>query len=228
MVVDWPHLATTDARQIESWWKQRPTAGVGIATGGGMFVVDIDVQHAGDEALHQLEMEHGELPETWRCQTASGGTHAYFRCADSVRNRVGVWPGIDVRGDGGYVVAPPTTLEGGRSYAWESEYAPHEVQLAPAPSWLLDRVVRSDVANCARPTDEWVELLREGAPEGARNEAIARLTGYLLRRRPAPGAVLELIRAWNESRCRPPLSDAEVLRTVDSVARLEAVRREQR
>jgi hypothetical protein len=228
LVSEWPRLATTDTRQIGSWWKQCSDAGVGIATGNGLFVLDVDAHHAGDEALRGLEIEHGELPETWRCQTASGGMHAYFRCADSVRNRVHIWPGIDVRGDGGYVVAPPTVLEDGRSYAWESEHAPHEVELASAPSWLLESVVRSDAANCARPTDEWVDLLSNGAAEGTRNEAIARLAGHLLRRRPAARAVLEILRAWNESRCHPPLSDEEVLRTVDSVARLEANRRTQR
>jgi hypothetical protein len=60
--------------------------------------------------------------------------------------------------------------------------------------------------------------------EGARNDSLARLTGYLLRRRPAPHVVLELVRAVNQARCTPPLSDEEVVRTVDSIARREAGR----
>ena len=77
----------------------------------------------------------------------------------------------------------------------------------------------------ARPVDEWARLVRAGVDMGGRNDAVARLAGYLLRRRPAPRVVLELLRAWSESRCRPPLGERELVATVDSIARREMRRR---
>lgn len=224
---DWPRRASTDPVTIAVWFRQWPDAGIAIATGdaSGVVVVDVDPRHGGDESLHELEREHGEIPATWRCLTAGAGLHLYFRHPGGrVGNAVGLWPGIDLRGDGGYVVAPPTVLDGGRAYAWEIGYGPHEVPLADPPAWLLERIRRPATGADARPTEEWAALVRGPIVAGSRNDAVARLAGYLLRRRPAPRVVLELLRAWSESRCRPPLDDDEITRTVDSIARREAER----
>jgi hypothetical protein len=97
--------------------------------------------------------------------------------------------------------------------------------LAPVPSWLLEQLRHDRDGREARPADEWATLVRDGTAEGQRNDAVARLAGYLLRRRPAPRVVLELLRAWSESRCRPSLGDDEIIATVDSIARREAARR---
>jgi hypothetical protein len=255
---EWQHRATTDAGTIEGWFREWPDAGVGIVTGAGsgVFVVDVDPRHGGDDSVDDLIAKHGELPETWIVHTANGGRHLYIRHPGGhVGNRTGLWPGVDLRGDGGYVVAPPTVLDGLRAhggdgdgdgdggdahggdggddrggvgrriYVWEVGYGPHEVALAAAPEWLLDRIGDRDEMHAATPPDEWAALVRNGAGEGGRNQAVARLAGYLLRRRPAPRVVLELLRAWSESRCRPPLSEEEVIRTVESIARREMERR---
>jgi hypothetical protein len=182
------------------------------------------VRHGGDISLCAVEAEHGELPETWRCLTAGGGVHIYFRAPGQVRNRVGVFPGVDIRGDGGYVVAPPTVLEGGRSYVWESEHSPREVALAEAPAWLLGLLAVDNGKASPRPPDEWAALVAKGAAEGGRNDTVARLAGYLMRHLP-PRVVLELLRAFNASRCRPPLPDGEVVQVVESIAGREAARR---
>jgi hypothetical protein len=233
-VAAWGEVATAVADRIDELFEGYPHAGIGIATGGGLFVVDIDPRHGGDIRLHELEGAYGELPETWRVRTPSGGSHFYFRADVPIRNKVDAndWNGIDIRGDGGYVVAPSTVLvphagcdHGGGQYVWMAESAPHEIALADAPPWLLAALSDERPAGEARPADEWAALVSDGAPEGSRNDSVARLAGYLLRRRPAPRVVLELIRAWNESRCRPPLSEDEILRTVDSICRAEAERR---
>ena len=94
---------------IAEWWSRWPDAGVAIATyaDSGVIVLDVDPRHGGDDSLAALEHQYGELPPTWRCLTAGGGLHAYLRHPGGhVGNRVGLWPGLDVRGDGGYVVAP--------------------------------------------------------------------------------------------------------------------------
>jgi hypothetical protein len=224
-LLGWQRQATTDQATIGRWWKERPAAGVGIATGAesGVIALDVDPRNGGNESLERIQVEQGELPATWTAQTPSGGRHYYYRHPGGhVGNRVGIRPGLDLRGDGGFVVAPPTELDRDRGYIWETERAPTEIGLADPPSWLIERPAVSD--RQARPLDEWIALVRDGAREGYRNDAAAKLTGYLLRCRPAPRVVFELVRVWNERRCFPPLPEDEITRTVDSIARREAER----
>ncbi len=227
MLKKWQHRATTDRRVIGEWWSRWPGAGIGLATGAksGFVVIDLDPRHGSDESILDIERAYGKLPATWRCATGGGGTHLYFvHPGARMANRVGVWAGVDVRADGGYVVAPPTVLDGDRRYVWESEHGPREVELAQLPDWLrslLSEPQRAEGSNA----DHWAELVRNGADPGGRNDAVARLAGYLLRRRPAPRVVLELLHAWSGSRCRPPLDDEEISATVDSIARREMQRR---
>lgn len=130
--------ATTDERRIRAWWSRRPSANVGVSTGAasGLAVLDIDPDHGGDESLAALLAEHGDLPETLVARTGGGGRHLYFRHPGEgkrVRNSTGdLAPGLDVRGDGGYVVAPPSIHASGGSYEWTKKQAP-----AALPGWLL-------------------------------------------------------------------------------------------
>lgn len=126
MIEKWPQRATTDLVQIEQWWtKQFPSAGIGIATGtkSGVWVLDIDMKDGKDglESLAKLEAKHGQLPPTLTAKTPSGGYHLFFAMplGMSIRNdqNGSVGRGLDVRGDGGFVVAAPTTIEG-RAYEW--------------------------------------------------------------------------------------------------------------
>jgi Bifunctional DNA primase/polymerase, N-terminal len=104
--------ATTDPKRILAWWRHWPSANVAIATGrvSGIFVLDVDAHRGGDATLAELERQFGMLPATVRVQTPQGGAHYYFVMPRSgtVPCRSDVAPGIDVRGDGGYVLAPPS------------------------------------------------------------------------------------------------------------------------
>jgi hypothetical protein len=115
------HDATTDERCIRAWWRVCSDLNVGIATGGGLVVIDLDVSDDGEPVgeleLERLEAEYGALPETRTVQTASGGVHLYYGLPEGivVKNSASkVAPKIDIRGDGGYVVAPPSVVEDGR------------------------------------------------------------------------------------------------------------------
>ena len=103
--------ASSEPEIVASWFQQS-RLNLGIATGAvsGIIVLDIDPRHDGDETLATLEQEHGPLPPTWRFLTGGGGEHILFRHPGApVPNSAGkVGPGIDVRGDGGYIVAPPS------------------------------------------------------------------------------------------------------------------------
>jgi len=107
---NWPEAATADRETIRRWWIQNPHDNIGIATGskGGVFVLDVDIKSGGRETYETLRTRHG-FPETWQSITGSGGSHLYFRYPNfPVANAAGIYPGIDIRGDGGQVVAPPS------------------------------------------------------------------------------------------------------------------------
>jgi hypothetical protein len=217
--------ATTDPDAIKAWWQLLPEANIAIATGAasGVFVVDVDSLEA-ETTLRKLEAEHGVLPPTVEVITARG-RHVYFKSPESlVRNTAGrLAPGIDTRGEGGYVLAPPSLHPSGRRYAWSVDSAS---AFAAAPAWLLAKITTpANGGNGATPPSEWRELIK-GVTEGARDCTVARLTGYLLRRRIDPFVVLELVRTWNATRCAPPLPDTDVERIVGSIAGRELRRRQ--
>lgn len=123
--------ATTDTARIEKWWNKHPTHNVGLATGHLFDVIDIDTKDSdgkpdpsGVKSFMEL-MDSGDIPEVHGVAvTASGGMHLYVMPTGR-GNYAGVRPGIDYRGIGGYVVAPPSTLEGaGRSYTWLTNPSP--------------------------------------------------------------------------------------------------------
>jgi Bifunctional DNA primase/polymerase, N-terminal/Primase C terminal 1 (PriCT-1) len=217
--------ATTDIEQVSYWWRSRPDANIGLAT-GKIVVIDIDPRHGGDHALAELETKHCKLPPTWRVTTGGGGEHIYFRAPPRrapIRNSVGQpGPGIDVRGLGGYVLAPPSRHVSGQHYRWSCN--PEQMLLCMLPPWLTVLLDQPPNAK-AKPATEWRALVREQIAEGRRNDTIARLAGHLLRRHVDPHVVLELLLAWNASRCKPPLDRADVVRTVDSIAGKELRRR---
>jgi hypothetical protein len=217
--------ATLDVEQVSYWWRLRPDANIGLAT-STIAVIDIDPRHGGAGALAELEMKHCKLPPTWRGSTGGGGEHIYFRAPlrrAPVRNSVSkLGPGLDVRGLGGYVLAPPSRHISGQHYRWVS--GPEETPLCMLPPWLAALLDQPADAK-ARPATEWRALVRDEIAEGRRNDTIARLAGHLLRRYVDPHIVLELLLAWNAMRCKPPLDAADVSMTVNSIAGKELRRR---
>lgn len=145
---DWPDVATCDPVTVASWWRPEPEgiarewfprANIGIVTGrkSGIFVLDVDTYAGGSQTLGAYERRNGELPETRVHQTGRGGTHYIFTHPGfDVRNSAKkvLGPGLDVKGERGFIVAPPS----------ESSYGPyeinpaHDIVPAEAPGWLLD------------------------------------------------------------------------------------------
>lgn len=182
--------ATRDLDAVRALWQRWPGANIGIATGraSGVWVLDIDPRHGGAVALAALESEHGALPPTITASTPRGGTHYYWRWPDDgpeIRNSVArVGDGIDVLGEGGSVVAPPSVRALGGGYTWRCVGA----TLADAPGWLVAMTQptprrRQNVHMCTIHGDldmyvataaasELTEL--ETAPEGTRNHALNR------------------------------------------------------
>ncbi|WP_435656882.1 bifunctional DNA primase/polymerase [Brucella pituitosa] len=130
--------ATLNERIVREYWRRNPSAMIGVPTGApiGAWVLDIDPKHGGDETLAALEATHGALPATLTAETTSGGRHYFFRHRQGVRNRGALGSGVDVRGDGGYVIAAGSVPEVGLPYRWVSEQEPVD-----APDWLLELVL---------------------------------------------------------------------------------------
>ncbi|WP_421505562.1 bifunctional DNA primase/polymerase [Brucella pseudogrignonensis] len=130
--------ATLNERIVREYWRRNPSAMIGVPTGApiGAWVLDIDPKHGGDETLAALELAHGALPATLTAETTSGGRHYFFRHRQGVRNRGALGSGVDVRGDGGYVIAAGSVPEVGLPYRWISDQEPVD-----APDWLLELVL---------------------------------------------------------------------------------------
>jgi hypothetical protein len=210
-----------DASEVRGWFARYPDAGVALVTGAlsGLVVLDVDPRHGGEASLREFERQHGALPRSVEAATGGGGRHIYFRHPGGlVRNRVGLAPGLDLRGDGGLVVAPPSVHPSGRRYAWEPGRSPDEIEPAEMPGWF-EALARGPRVGRGHALADWRRLVQEGVPEGLRNDSVASLTGHLLWRGVDPELALELLLCWNRVRCRPPLSDDEVVRTVESITR---------
>lgn len=206
--------------ELALWRARWPTANVGIVTGAisGLFVLDIDPDKGGEASLAALEARFGRLPPTLVARTGGGGRHLYFRHpGEPVPCAVGLRPGLDVRGDGGYVVAPPSIHPCGRPYRFLGGAASEP---AAAPAWLL-ALLRSSRHRPGHPPAFWRRLLRTGLVEGERNVKLASLAGLLLHHGLEPGVVEELLQGWNLGRCRPPLPPEEVAQIVASIRRTQ-------
>ena len=146
------HDATKDAAQIRAWWRDMPSANVGIATGkvSGIFALDIDPDKNGLVTLRELTARNGPLPLTTTVKTGRGGWHGYFTMPADIPITIGtgqIGPGMDHRGDGGYVVAPPSvhpdTL---RTYSFVAGRWFKDVGIVAAPGWLCEAARKRDPA----------------------------------------------------------------------------------
>ncbi|MFZ5585977.1 MAG: DUF3987 domain-containing protein [Thermodesulfobacteriota bacterium] len=140
--------ASVDPAQVFTWWERFAPAALGLATGpgSGVWVLDVDAPKPGREAdgrdtLAELERQHGPLPATVEQRTGGGGRQLFFAWPQEgppVRNSASrIGPGLDVRGQGGYVVLPPSLHPSGNRYAWVPGRSPGALAPAEAPSWLL-------------------------------------------------------------------------------------------
>lgn len=219
--------ATTAPEQVAAWWDGTYLYNVGFATGNGIVVLDVDINHTagkyGDETLSELERQYGPLPDTWMCLTGGGGVHYYFACDDpALTVGTGFAPGLDYRGAGGYVIVPPSTHENGQEYVWEAEHTPAgsgSVPLAPLPDWLHSLMLNGREtsteahAEVAAPTGK--------ITEGNRNDTLFRLAASLRAKGLGVEGITAALLAENRDRCNPPLPDQEVERIAKSGGKYE-------
>lgn len=211
--------AVSDPGQISAWWDGIHLFNVAIATGGGIVVLDVDINHNagkyGDETLADLERQNGPLPDTWTCLTGGGGAHYYFACDDpALTVGTGFAPGLDYRGAGGYVIAPPSIHESGGDYVWEAGHTPGNSPLAPLPDWLHTLML-----NGVKSAPEARREAPAQIAEGCRNDTLYRLACSLRGKGMSEAGITAALLAENRARCNPPMPDQEVEKIAQSAGK---------
>lgn len=197
----WKDEATTDLNTVQVWWQQWPDADICIATGNGLLVIDLDVKGKEDgiSSLLNWVAINGTMPATAVAKTKSGGQHHYYMVKATYPNSRGFLPGIDIRSDGGYVVAPPS---GG--YEWVNNYP-----IAEANQLVYNFLEKKDVQK--------VFTLPAEIPEGSRNDTLFKYAASLQTKGVPDNAILEAVQKINYERCLPALPDADINTIVHSV-----------
>ena len=222
---DW----TDNPGQIDVWWGQgehagkrgNPSYNIGMACGqvsGGIIAIDLDCHSDEANGLHFLrdwEVEHGKLPETWTQITGSGGKQLFYRAGQDIRNSANGEIGVDVRGNGGYVVLPPSLHPCGDCYEWS--ISPDDMDVADADDKVYD-FIRA-VSRTKKRGDGW-NAEKTGIPSEIkenRNETLFSLGRSFLSRGTGHDEVATLIRSLNATICRPPLPADEVEKLIGSI-----------
>lgn len=215
--------ATTDTAQIRQWWDQWPAANVAIAMGkpsGNVFVIDVDIKPEdnkhGDESLLKWEAACGDFPNTVRAVTGSGGLHYFYHLdgVDQYKNTIDALPGIDIRGDGAYIVAAPSVYEDGRVYRWDNEVSILDDEIAEANESVIE-LLSLNKRNVKPDDPNYKKLNVANIEKGDRNNTIfkyaASQCGLGVPFEIALTAARELNESWPN-----PLDDAEVQKAVTS------------
>ena len=206
--------ATTDLAVIEGWGAKYPYANLGILTGitAGIAVLDIDRKNGGVETFNQLIQKHGSLPLTPCVLTGGGGFHFYFQVSKPTHSITGLFEGIDLKADGGYVVGPPSGHESGESYEWKVTF--NEAKPALMPNWLVAAVelYKKNPAPTMATKGDRID-------EGGRNDHLTSVAGTMRRGGMSEPAILAALLEENSSRCNPPLPEEEVANIAKSIQR---------
>ena len=223
--------------EVSAWFDKWPHASIGIVTGkvSGIVAFDLDSEHAVEYAE-----DEGGFPDTPKVKTGKG-YHVYVQHPGfDVRNDVRKELDIDIRADGGYVVAPPSFHGNGNQYTWEEGCSIFEIDPAPCEYWMIEYLKEvasssstsakknpakpSETANTAntQTTNNPInDILKNGAQQGDRNHSATKLIGHLFGKGNDEAVVWELVSQWNISKNNPQMDHAELRQTFKSIRDLE-------
>jgi len=224
--------------EVVQWFDQNPDANIGIVTGkiSGIVVFDLDSEHAVTYAE-----DEGGFPETPKVKTGKG-YHLYMKYPGfEVRGSVNKDLDIDIRADGGYVVAPPSIHGSGDMYDWEEGFSISEIDPAPCEMWMIDYLKSIADKTKSQPGDKkalkttesgdkerksktnigYADLLKNGCTEGARNQSATSLAGHLFSKKIPAEEIWAMLQLWNFQNS-PPIDHSELLQIFESVKKLEA------
>lgn len=209
--------ATTDLKQIGEWWGQDRSYDIGIATGNGLMVVDVDnVEEVTKNVMDLLLSSTTYIVETKK------GLHFYFKTDKLIKNSVKAIPGIDLRGEGGFVIAPQSRHMSGHVYRWR-EGQKGDIDVASLPH-LPDELHKLLCPETKQSTNAQNNLIldttgRKLVPTGGRNNYLTKIAGALQRKGLSYEALEAALQAENEAKLEEPLGEEEVRRIAKSVSR---------
>jgi hypothetical protein len=217
--------ATNNPASIAAWGQRWPNANLGCATGqkSGIVVLDIDPKPIAQDILQEFERRFQSLPPTATAISGGGGYHLYFKSKTALPCRTKIIPGVDFRGDGGYIVLPPSVHKNGQRYYWHPQRHIDTQPIVDIPSWLVDVILDCNLTS--PPSTSFKNFTAAGIEEGSRAVSLASIIGHLLVKRVDPNLTKELVLALNQNRFRPPLPENEVLSILNSIAGRELKKR---
>lgn len=214
--------ASGDPDTIRRWWSQWPAANIGLAVGpaSGVFAIDVDPRHGGDQSLEEFEQmrEEGPLPPTLTATTGGGGWHLFFRYPDDgpLPGRNPWLPGVDVKSAGGYVLLAPSNHISGGTYSWLSRPQP-----VNAPADILHSIRGGDRGGSNRPALPPARDILKGVPEGSRDDVLFR-HACQLRRKGYDIEHVKVIVLEAARNCVPPFADDAAIKKVEQAWRYES------
>jgi replicative DNA helicase len=223
--------------EVNAWFDKWPNASIGIVTGAvsGIVVFDLDSEHAVEYAEND-----GGFPDTPKVKTGKGWHIFVQHPGFEVRNDVRKELDIDIRADGGYVVAPPSYHGNGHQYTWEEGSSIFEIDPAPCEPWMVD-YLKEVATSCRKPTKEklpnpsevvytasksvnnniYAGIAKNGAKQGQRNATTAKYIGHLFGKGNDEAVVWEMIQLWNTAKNNPPLDQDELKKIFESIRNSE-------
>ena len=220
--------ATSVPAHIAMWWEAYPNALIGMPTGAasGYVVVDLDGGEKGEQSFAKL----GHInQETVQVRTQSGGRHLWYRHSEDkhipcdIGKKLGQY--IDVKGDGGYVLIPPSRTDIGR-YEFIEGYGPGQIDIAPLPQIIIDKLTTPSIRNKkkrfdSRPLALNLDFLLSPVVEGSRDVELTRRCGYLINFYGPRSEVLDLLKDINRKCCLPPLPERQIEKIFNSIRKRE-------
>lgn len=208
-LIEWKKYQTEKPieEEVKNWFDKFPHTNIAVVTGAisNLVIIDIDPRHGGSEEAFKDVI----TPES---RTGGGGMHVFFKFEEGIENKAGIQEGIDVRGEGGYAVLPPSDHESGNKYEWILN--PSDTPLAPLPDFVKGWIGSSGIRNESKTAE-----VINGVPEGQRNNSAASVAGKLLVKYPQgewETEVWPLLQGWN-SKNSPPLPEDELRSVFESI-----------
>lgn len=201
--------ATTDKIKIKKWWTNKPNANIAIRTGAisGISVIDIDLKTNGFISLEKLTNKPENPKNTLRSITGGKGNHLIYKHSGTpIKTRTGFLPGIDIRGEGGYIIAPPSLHISGSYYEWD------DLDLNPIemPHWLINEI--NEAPEVTRTISNYIV-------EGERNNYLTSVGGKQWSQGIKRFELQIFLLEENLLKCKPPLPEPEVMKIFNSLCK---------
>lgn len=218
----------TTPEEVDQLFEERPDANYGLVTGRRSNLIALDVDGPeGESSLAALEEQNTFLPRTLTVQTSKGRHLLFDHDGPAIRNRVGFVPGLDIRGEGGYVVGVGSLHPSGAVYRYEDGLDQRSTPIAELPDWLVRELSTGEEGS--KPSSDKQGTAESDAPssdtrvvvEGSRNRHLTSLAGRLRNSELSEEALAAALIAENQHVCTPPLDEAEVRKIATSVSRYQ-------